>query len=245
MLPYSLGSSIASIPAARFISYMQNKSGTTIGQKLVVITGLAISAIGFGTYSSSSIASLLTFSESSVGVLIVLDNRSSTAVQEIAPLFAGIGIGMLFHAPFQVLTMALEPNDIASATSAFFLVRFNGATCGLVSELPSLTWGCRLTELLNVLASVQAVAGAVFNGRLLSSGSVGVQLSSATSSSIDLRALAQMQPIELREEMLRIVTSAIQVSLVFVICVNFSSLTLIYCRRYGLYAHHALVLHSW
>ena len=28
---------------------MQNKSGTNIGQKLVVITGLAISAIGFGT----------------------------------------------------------------------------------------------------------------------------------------------------------------------------------------------------
>ena len=49
MLPYSLGSSLASIPAAMFVSYMQNKSGTNIGQKVVVITGLAISAIGFGT----------------------------------------------------------------------------------------------------------------------------------------------------------------------------------------------------
>ena len=54
------------------------------------------------------------------------------------------------------------------------------------------------------------MAGAVFNGRLLGSGDIGVLLSSA-SSSIDLRALAQVQPIELREEMLRIVTSAIQV----------------------------------
>jgi hypothetical protein len=73
------------------------------------------------------------------GVLIILDNESSTAVQEIAPLFAGIGIGMLFHAPFQILSMALDPNELASATSAFFLVRFNGATCGLVSKLPTLT----------------------------------------------------------------------------------------------------------
>lgn len=50
----------------------------------------------------------------------------------MAPLVAGIGIGMLFHAPYQVLTKALHSEDIASATSAFFLVRFTGATCGLV-----------------------------------------------------------------------------------------------------------------
>ncbi|KAI5124426.1 hypothetical protein M0805_008310 [Coniferiporia weirii] len=165
MLPYSLGSSLASMPAAWFIAYRQRKTKTTSGQKLIISLGLAIATIGFG-------------------LLIILDERTSVALQEIAPLFAGIGIGMLFHSPYQVLTKALRPEDIASATGAFFLVRFTGATCGL------------------------AVAGAVFNGRL-SQSHYGTLLSS-TSSTIDLRALAKLQPLVLRQEVLQTVSQAIQ-----------------------------------
>ena len=65
----------------------------------------------------------------------MLSYRTAIALQEIAPLVAGIGIGMLFHAPYQILTKALPSDNIASATSAFFLVRFTGATCGLVGTL--------------------------------------------------------------------------------------------------------------
>jgi hypothetical protein len=39
---------------------------------------------------------------------------------------------MLFHAPYQIFTRALKPHEIATGTSAFFLVRFTGATIGLV-----------------------------------------------------------------------------------------------------------------
>ncbi|KAH8120585.1 MFS general substrate transporter [Phellopilus nigrolimitatus] len=165
MLPYSLGSSLASMPAAWFIAYRQRKTKTTVGQKLVIILGLAIATLGFG-------------------LMIILSDHTSVALQEIAPLFAGIGIGMLFHSPYQVLTKALPPNDIASATSAFFLVRFTGATCGL------------------------AVAGAVFNGRLARSSYTAFIGSS--SSSIDLRALAKLQPLALRQEALKAVAAAIQ-----------------------------------
>lgn len=72
------------------------------------------------------------------GLLIILNERTSVALQEIAPLIAGIGIGMLFHAPYQVLLKSLRADDMASATGAFFLVRFTGATCGLVSKWRSL-----------------------------------------------------------------------------------------------------------
>lgn len=67
--------------------------------------------------------------------MITLDERSGIPLQEIYPLFAGIGIGMLFHTPFQVVTKSLPKADLASATGAFFLVRFIGTTTGLVRDL--------------------------------------------------------------------------------------------------------------
>ena len=66
------------------------------------------------------------------GLMILLDERSKSAAQIIFPLLAGCGIGMNFHAPYQVFQAALGPEHLATATSAFFLVRFTGATIGLV-----------------------------------------------------------------------------------------------------------------
>lgn len=154
------------MPAAWFVENRQRKTKTTIGQKIVIILGLAIATIGFG-------------------LLIILNDRTPVALQEVAPLIAGIGIGMLFHTPYQVLTITLGPNDIASATSAFFLVRFTGSTCGL------------------------AIASAVFNGRLSQSQSAGV-FSSSNISSSDLRGLVHLEPPALREEVIKSVTLAIQ-----------------------------------
>jgi len=69
--------------------------------------------------------------------MITLNERSNIWPQELYPLLAGIGIGMLFHTPFQVVTNLLPKRDLASATGAFFLVRFIGTTTGLVSICPS------------------------------------------------------------------------------------------------------------
>ncbi|OCB85219.1 MFS general substrate transporter [Sanghuangporus baumii] len=179
MLPYSLGASLASMPAAWSIAYWQRRTKSTIGLKFVIVTGLAVAATGFG-------------------LLIALNVHTPVALQEIAPLVAGIGIGMLFHSPYQVLTRALRPEDIASATSAFFLVRFTGATCGL------------------------AVGAAVFNGRL-SHSDYAKLLGSATS--IDLRALAKLQPLLLREEVLGVVSSAIQS--IWIVCTPCLALALL------------------
>ena len=65
----------------------------------------------------------------------MLNEFSPVASQELFPLICGIGIGMLFHAPYQVLTKSIGSANLASATSAFFLVRFTGATTGLVRSL--------------------------------------------------------------------------------------------------------------
>lgn len=65
--------------------------------------------------------------------MITLDERSSGSVKFLFPLAAGMGLGLLLHAPYQVFTRALQSREMAVGTSAFFLMRFTGATIGLVS----------------------------------------------------------------------------------------------------------------
>ncbi|KAF8807249.1 MFS general substrate transporter [Phlegmacium glaucopus] len=112
ILPYSLGSSLASMPAAWFIGYWQQRSHDTSAQNWVISIGLLISTLGFG-------------------LLNLLDEKADVVAQVVYPLIAGFGLGMLFHAPYQVFTRALKPWELATGTSAFFLVRFTGATMGL------------------------------------------------------------------------------------------------------------------
>ncbi|KAI8995388.1 amino acid permease ScVBA-like protein [Trametes punicea] len=123
MLPYSLGSSLASMPTAWLIGYWAKRRCDTACQKWLICAGLALSSVGFG-------------------LMMLMSEHSSRAQQTLFPLIAGAGLGMLFHAPYQIFTRALRRQEVASGTSAFFLVRFTGATVGL------------------------AVAGAVFLGRL-------------------------------------------------------------------------------
>lgn len=70
------------------------------------------------------------------GLLNLLHEQSPNSLQSLFPLIAGLGLGMLFHAPYQVFTKALKPEELAAGTSAFFLVRFTGATTGLVGSFP-------------------------------------------------------------------------------------------------------------
>ena len=64
--------------------------------------------------------------------MIMLDEFSNRPREVILLLISGMGLGMLFHAPYQVFTKTLRHKELASGTSAFFLVRFTGATVGLV-----------------------------------------------------------------------------------------------------------------
>ncbi|KAF9229583.1 MFS general substrate transporter [Gyrodon lividus] len=172
MLPYSLGSSLASMPAAWLIGYWQKKTGDTTGQKWVITTGLSISTIGFG-------------------LLAILNEHSPHILQAIFPLVAGVGIGLLFHAPYQVFAKALDPSELATGTSAFFLVRFTGATIGL------------------------AVAGLVFDGRLSADMPSDYQIQ-GSSSSINWTSLGSIEPVSLRWEVLSAVSMAIKT--IWIVC---------------------------
>ncbi|KIJ68672.1 hypothetical protein HYDPIDRAFT_82506 [Hydnomerulius pinastri MD-312] len=172
MLPYSLGSSLASMPAAWFIGYWQKKTGDTAAQKWIITSGLVIATLGFG-------------------LLVLLNEYSSHTLQAIFPLIAGVGVGMLFHAPYQVFAKALDPSQLATGTSAFFLVRFTGATIGL------------------------AVAGLVFDGKLSGNMPAGYQIQ-GSSSSIDWRSLSSIEPLSLRMDVLSAVSNAIQT--IWIVC---------------------------
>jgi hypothetical protein len=75
---------------------------------------------------------IFAFSTFLLGLLTLLNEYASPVTQTVFPLIAGIGLGMLFHAPYQVFARAVKPSELATGTSAFFLVRFTGATVGLV-----------------------------------------------------------------------------------------------------------------
>ncbi|KAI0343970.1 amino acid permease ScVBA-like protein [Trametopsis cervina] len=162
MLPYSLGSSIASMPVAWFVSYWQRRKSDLSGQKYAISSGLAISALGFG-------------------LMKCMDGNTKHALQSIFPLVTGVGLGMLFHAPYQVFLAALKPSEMASGTSAFFLVRFTGATVGL------------------------SVAGVTFDEQLTRSLPAAFPYSS-----LDLEDMGSILPLELRTQVIHSVAVSIQ-----------------------------------
>lgn len=118
------------MPAAWFIGSWQQRSKDTSGQNIVISAGLFLSTVGFGSVFSCLTGCHLYWI---IGLLILLNEHASMAAQIMFPLIAGIGLGLLFHAPYQVFFRALKPSELATGTSAFFLVRFTGATIGLVS----------------------------------------------------------------------------------------------------------------
>ncbi|KAF8971503.1 major facilitator superfamily domain-containing protein [Flammula alnicola] len=167
LLPYSLGSSLASMPVAWFIGYCQRRTHDTSGQNRTISIGLFISTLGFG-------------------LLNLLNEYASIASQIAYPLVAGIGLGMLFHAPYQVFTRALKREELATGTSAFFLVRFTGATVGL------------------------AVAGTIFYAEASTRLPPELKFND-NSSSINYSAIKSLPPV-LKEEVLHIISTSIRIS---------------------------------
>lgn len=131
MLPYSLGGALASVPIALFNDFVSKRTKSTSCYKQAILAGLALSTLGFGAFLYAENCSRP--HANCEGLLTLLDVTSSLVIREVYPLIAGIGLGMLFHAPFAALTNGMSSHDRSRATSAFFLVRFIGATSGLVS----------------------------------------------------------------------------------------------------------------
>ncbi|KAK0456339.1 amino acid permease ScVBA-like protein [Armillaria borealis] len=172
LLPFSLGSSLASMPAAWFIAYWQSRRRDLSGQNWIMSLGLLISTVGFG-------------------LLILLKAEAPEALEVFFPLICGIGMGVMLHAPYQIFVRTLKSQELATGTSAFFLVRFTGATVGL------------------------AVAGSIFyaraSSRLPSDLPIEIQ-----GSSLDFSGLNSIEPMSLRWEVLNIVATSVQT--IWVVC---------------------------
>lgn len=162
--------------------------------------GLLVSTLGFG--KPSNILPLKSSDELFIALLNLLNENSSIATEIIYPLIAGIGIGMLFHAPYQVFTRALKKSEIATGTSAFFLVRFTGATVGLVSF-------CTAPQIFVAKFIIQAVAGTIFYSHAATRLPADLQ-STNGSSSINYTAIRHL-PTEQKQEVLHILSASIRV----------------------------------
>ncbi|KAI0257095.1 major facilitator superfamily domain-containing protein [Lactifluus subvellereus] len=155
LLPYSLGSSLASMPVAWLLGAIQRRTCNTVGQKWVISSGLLIATTGFA-------------------LLCLLGENTQAMMQSFLPLLGGFGLGMLFHTPYQALTSALSPKELAAGTGAFFLVRFTGATVGLAC-LSLMRISFELTCLC-----VQSIAGAIYQSSISRNVLHGAPLDSYT-----------------------------------------------------------------
>ncbi|KAK0245959.1 amino acid permease ScVBA-like protein [Armillaria nabsnona] len=190
LLPFSLGSSLASMPAAWFIAYWQSRRRDLSGQNWIMSLGLLISTVGFGEVSVTSYDINHAHSQKP-GLLILLKAEAPEALEVLFPLICGIGMGVMLHAPYQIFVRTLKSQELATGTSAFFLVRFTGATVGL------------------------AVAGSIFyaraSSRLPSDLPIEIQ-----GSSLDFSGLNSIEPMSLRWEVLNIVATSVQT--IWVVC---------------------------
>jgi len=138
-----------------------------------------------------------------LGLLNLLNETPNVFSQVAYPLIAGVGLGMLFHAPYQVFTRALKPQELATGTSAFFLVRFTGATVGLVSF--SFILAVFFTN-----ARVKAVAGTIYYARASTHLPHDLRFQ-GSSSSINYSAIKSLPP-DVKELVLHTISSSIGVS---------------------------------
>ncbi|KAH9982941.1 major facilitator superfamily domain-containing protein [Lactifluus volemus] len=158
LLPYSLGSSLASMPVAWLVAAIQRRTKNTVGQKWVISLGLLIATTGFA-------------------LLCLLGENTQVIMQSFLPLCGGFGIGMLFHTPYQALTSALSPKELAAGTGAFFLVRFTGATVGLVRLCHK-----RVSPFELTCFCAQSIAGAIYQSGISRHVLHGAPLASSSAS---------------------------------------------------------------
>ncbi|KAG8858721.1 hypothetical protein FRB96_004858 [Tulasnella sp. 330] len=162
LLPFSLGSALISLFANWYMSRGPPKN--------MVVIGLGVASLGLGLMS-------------------ILNEKSSRALQLALPLIAGLGMGLLFKSPFNALEKTIEPKDRAAMTGCFFYVRFIGTSVGL------------------------SLAGAIFDTRVQATAPPGFIIDP---DSMDWRSLVHIQDAVLKAEVLSCVSKA--VSLIWVMC---------------------------
>lgn len=164
MLPFCLGACVASF----VVGFLVNILGDV---RRIMAVSFAVMTLGFG-------------------LMIMLSNTSSIAVQEIYPLISGVGFGGLFFPPVVAMQAAMPNKDMATSTATLGLLRQLGSTIGV--SVGQAIW---TSEIRRRLRSVQ-----------------GLNLDTSSSGIADsVRKLKNIQPISLRNMVLHAYTKSIAV----------------------------------
>lgn len=148
----------------------------------------------------------------SFGLLYILDEKTSTAVQVILCLLCGVACGSLFPVPFIALQAAMPLKDMATSTSTMTLLRFIGGTIGISVGDAIYEAGLR-----HRLPRIQGY----------NPGSVGM--------TNDLRTLQDIQPVAVRDQVLHAYTRSISIIWIVFCACNFVGLLLVLpIRAYSL-----------
>ncbi|KAF8739651.1 MFS general substrate transporter, partial [Rhizoctonia solani] len=163
MFPFSLGGALVAIVSGLVIARMR-KYRPTMWFSWPIMT------LGFG-------------------LLIMLDEKTSLAKQEIFLAVAALGVGCLFQTPLIGLHAAMPLKDMATATAAFGLIRTLGGTIGI-----SIGGAIYASEAKRRLASVSG-----FSAADLSQGELET----------NIHQLKYIQPEELRQQVLHAFTRSL------------------------------------
>ncbi|KAJ3895681.1 major facilitator superfamily domain-containing protein [Lentinula edodes] len=162
MLPFSLGSAFMSAISGIVVS-------KTREYRLVMWISWAIFVVGYG-------------------LMTMLDSHSNTAMKELYPFVAAIGIGCLFQTPLIALQAAMPLKDMATSTGAFGFIRTLGGTVGISvgQVIFSSTLSPRLAKIPNISidTSSAALAESVTNLKNIPDATTRVAVIQAYSKSI-------------------------------------------------------------
>ncbi|KZO93352.1 MFS general substrate transporter [Calocera viscosa TUFC12733] len=183
MMTFSLGSALTAIV-----------SGLTVAKlgdyRIVMWFGLTVMTLGFG-------------------LMIMLDNYSSVARQEIFLLVAAIGTGCLFQPPLIGLQAAMPIKDMATSTATFGLLRTLGGTIGV------------------------SIGGAIYQSEVQRRAAAvpGWTPPSQSQLTSNVRQLSDIQPESLRDAVLYAFTKS--VSTIWIVCTPIIFVALVLCTFFS------------
>ncbi|KAH8836107.1 MFS amino acid permease [Flagelloscypha sp. PMI_526] len=105
MIAYSLGCSLTSA----LTGILTSKTGD---YKIIIIVSYGVFTLG-------------------MGLMIMLNEKTPIALQEVFPLIAALGLGALFQTPMIALQAAMPLKDMATSTAAFGFTRTMGGALGI------------------------------------------------------------------------------------------------------------------
>lgn len=148
------------------------------------------------------------------GLMIMVDDRTSLAVQMIITFVQGVGFGGLFIPPLIAMQAAMPIKDMATSTATFAMMRQLGSTVG--TAVGQAIWS---SDLHKRIAKIPGVDIDTSSGGLVNS----------------IRTLYKIQPLALQQQVIHAYTKSIAtIWLVDTPIIGFSFILILFIKKYSL-----------